>query len=250
MVDAGGLSDALRISSNGVTLEGFTAENVTCLGCAGILVISDNNTLRGNTVRRSYEGVLLQAANNNTVVQNLIEDCAEDGLDVEGSSYNSLVYNNPSHNGDAGIDIDDGSHHNLLEGNVAIGNDCGVSLEESDYNVLMNNTAAYNVFGRRFRHLSFNVLRNNSAYGNRYNVGTSGGLLAAGGKVHFENDVDTTNTVEGMPVYFLIGASDLFLDSSYRCRRSLLLQLRKRHLEGPSHLRKQHGDLLLQQAAC
>jgi putative surface-exposed virulence protein len=39
--------------------------------------------------------------------------------------------------------------------------------------------------------------------GNRYNFGADG-----------HNDIDTTNLVDGKPVYYLVGASDRVIDSS------------------------------------
>jgi len=45
--------------------------------------------------------------------------------------------------------------------------------------------------------------------GNRYNFETLGKSYS-----HFNNDIDTSNLVDGKPIYYLVGASGTVVDSS------------------------------------
>ena len=75
--------------------------------------------------------------------------------------------------------------HNTLSGNNATSNPYGISLDSSNYNTLTNNTMN----------------------GNKYNF-----ILSGYANSEF-NQIDTTNLVDGKPVYFINSGADTVYDS-------------------------------------
>ena len=53
------------------------------------------------------------------------------------------------------------------------------------------------------------ILRNNRIYNNVYNIGIPGTTLT-----HFNHNIDTSNTVDGKPIYYLVGESNRTLDET------------------------------------
>jgi len=166
------------LTSNNNTIEG---NNVSDNGFRGIqLEESNNNTIKGNNVSDNDDGIFLFSSRNNTIVGNTANGNRY-GILFHSSSNNTVEGNNASDNDDCGIRLDGSSNNNIIEGNNANNNDCGISLYFS----------------------SNNSMRGNMMSGNRYNFGADG-----------YNDIDTTNFVDGKPVYYLVGASDKVIDSS------------------------------------
>jgi parallel beta-helix repeat protein len=79
----------------------------------------------------------------------------------------------------------------------------------SSNNSLSGNIITNNYYGIWFYWSSFNVLRNNSIIDNRYNFGVQeGGWLS-----NFIQDVDTSNTVDGKPIYYWVNCQNLEVPS-------------------------------------
>jgi parallel beta-helix repeat protein len=94
---------------------------------------------------------------------------------------------------------------NVTVKNTQIENfDYGIRLESSSNNSISGNNIANNRYGITLHHSSNNSLRDNVMGGNFYNFGVYGSLLS-----HFVNDVDASNTVDGKPVYYLVGVRDV-----------------------------------------
>jgi parallel beta-helix repeat protein len=135
VVDGLGNDSAITLEADGVVLEGFRATNSSEYfyyrippipeATAGILVLSDNNTLIGNNA--SYNlgwGILLIG------------------------SYNHLMHNIASNNSRDGIKIGGDGRNNVLEDNIVSNNNVGISLvTEWPY---PNNTLRHNqIFGNK-----------------------------------------------------------------------------------------------------
>ena len=98
IVDAGGEGNAIILSVDVITVEGF---NVTNSGSswwdAGIEVISSNNNITGNNVCNMYRGIALSSCNNNTITGNTLDD---DGIQLINSCNNKIYLNNFLNNSD------------------------------------------------------------------------------------------------------------------------------------------------------
>ncbi|HYN44475.1 MAG TPA: NosD domain-containing protein, partial [Candidatus Limnocylindrales bacterium] len=146
VVHASWSGSAITLSADGITLEGFIAEGAYSYDSpeAGIRLISNSNTLIGNTA---------------------------------------------SNNGDYSAGT-------------------GISLSASSNNILIGNTASNNIYGITVSSSSKNVLINNIMKGNNYNFGLDGSSDS-----DFDNQIDTTNLVDGKPVYYIKGAINRVYDS-------------------------------------
>jgi parallel beta-helix repeat protein len=100
------------------------------------------------------------------------------------------------------------SSNNSISGNTMIHNEVGILLMDHN-NTLVNNTVSGNVFGI-WLSSSHNILRNNTMIDNRYNL-IEGIWLFESSPV---NDVDTSNTVNGKPIYILTNKSNVLIDPS------------------------------------
>jgi len=131
--------------------------------------------IEGNRiVNNYYGGILLEGCTNNTVVDNVVMDNELFGIHLWNSA------------------------HNYLRNNTVVNNGHGITLYGNTFN---------------------NTLRNNNMTGNIYNFG----LIMRGDTYDFAstnvsnpsfvNDIDTSNTVNGRPVYCLVGQRDVKIPS-------------------------------------
>jgi nitrous oxidase accessory protein len=76
VVDGGGSGSSIKLSANGITLEGFTATGGGYLPDAGIKVTSNNNMLIGNNVsnNKNYGIYLLSSSNSNIFYNNFFNN--------------------------------------------------------------------------------------------------------------------------------------------------------------------------------
>ena len=101
------------------------------------------------------------------------------------------------------------SSNNTLAGNIVFANnEYGIHLVFSSNNVLTGNiVSSNNEYGILLIRSSNNVLTGNTASNNQYNFGVDGWFFS-----DFNNYVDTSNTVDGKPIYYLIGVADAVYD--------------------------------------
>ena len=223
--------------SNGSRVENITAwSNLFGL----YLTYSSNNTLVNNTASDSYHGIYLGSSSNNTLINNTVSGSFSHGIYLEDSSNNYLSNNTASNNCE-GIYLESSSSNNLsnnralnntwrggcgisggiqlwdssnntLSHNVALdNNDYGIYLEDSsNNNTLVNNTVSNTTAwgsvegpGISLYQCSYNTLRNNTMLGNDYNFDVYGEELS-----QFVHNIDTSNTVNGKPVYYWVDEQD------------------------------------------
>jgi parallel beta-helix repeat protein len=103
---------------------------------------------------------------------------------------------------DTGIRFYRGSNNTILENSLA-NNDWGLYLEYSKNNTISGNNITNNDKGIRISMSPNNVLRDNQIGNNRYNFGLSGANF-----VDYVNDIDTSNTVDGKPIYYWVNEKD------------------------------------------
>jgi parallel beta-helix repeat protein len=83
--------NAVKITIDGCTLEGFTLRNSA--SPAAIFIKSDQNTIRNNTLLNNTRGIFLQSAMKNTLSGNTITDNNEYGIVLEESRDNVIEKN-------------------------------------------------------------------------------------------------------------------------------------------------------------
>jgi len=157
-IDGGGTGVVVDISSDGVTISGFTVlnggfgihlyffNNNTVTGNNAnsnhlygiVLASSSNNTIIGNNVSNNHVGIVLSFSSNNTIIGNNVSNNGV-GIWLDVSSNNTIMGNNVS-NKIGGIYLIYSSNNNIITGNTASNNDYGISLAySSNNNIIMGN---------------------------------------------------------------------------------------------------------------
>jgi len=185
---------------------------------------SENNTIIQNTINSKRYiwhamtcGIYLNSSNNNVLLENtandkglsnFIDSGETHGICIISSNENILEKNTAQNNkgtGD-GIYIKD-SNNNIIKDSVLKDNNRGLALLSSNNNTLDSNTADNNIVGI-YLGGSANILKNNQMTDN----------CIANFAITFEpnlnNEIDTTNLVQGKKIYYLREQSDIIIDSS------------------------------------
>jgi len=156
VVNAGGSGSAIKLSVNGIILEGFTATG----GDTGITVGSNSNKLSGNKASNNYyHGIYLSSSSDNTLNGNNASNDGN-GIYLSSSSNNTLNGNNVSNDGN-GIYLSSSSN-NTLNGNNASNDDTGIYLSSSSNNTLNGNNASNDDTGIYLSSSSNNTLNGNN----------------------------------------------------------------------------------------
>ena len=145
------------------------------------------------------------------------------GFTVKGATYPGCIgiyLNNVDHCNISGNDASDNyfgivlssSSSNTITNNYASYNNMGIGLfDYSRSNTITGNNANYNLgmigTGIGLDKSGNNTLRNNLMSGNMYNFGAEGFSYS-----ELDNDIDTSNLVDGKPIYYLVDASGVVID--------------------------------------
>jgi len=215
------------VSSTNITL---TGNNITCDGAGMYLsnssqvLIAQNNITNGTSTN---SGIYLYKSFNNTIVDNRLTVFAGEGIALDESCNNTVTgntitgYPDPHFGGYAGFGItlgraypgDNDSSYNTFSENYI--ENMGWVLKSFGYynshhnNVFSGNIMANNTYGVVLEN-SFNfTFKDNSLTGNTYNMRVYGDDLP-----HFYHDIDTSNTVNGKPIYYLMNQQNLTINKS------------------------------------
>jgi thermitase len=101
------------------------------------------------------------------------------------------------------------SNQNTVDSGKMLKNKFNLQVEKSDNNTVTDNEASGGTNGFILENSRYNTLRNNIMTGNVYNFGVDGDDL-----LHFIQDIDTSNTVNGKSVQYLVNRQGLSIDPS------------------------------------
>ena len=178
---------------------------------AGVGVQRDNIVIDGagysiQTRGYVYRGIDLTGRSNVTI-KNMKIRGFNHGIYLDGSSGNTISGNDitgPISGGyPAGFWVWNSSNNNISGNKITAHNEYGILFQLSNNNTISGNTLTNNRVGIRLSHSSNNVLRNNQMNGNNENFGIGYSSLS-----EFIQDIDTSNTVEGKPIYYWINEHD------------------------------------------
>jgi parallel beta-helix repeat protein len=126
------------------------------------------------------------------------DNCAVDSFKIIGAYYGVYVQ----------------SSNNTISNNVISENQSGVELSyETGSNTLANNKISHNTLnGLRIYYSSENTLRDNTIQDNAVNFEVYGSTSTD--SIDYNQDIDTSNTVDGKPIYYLVGAHNTFIDAT------------------------------------
>ena len=162
----------------------------------------DSITLNGNShslqdsTGSNFYGIQLSRRQNVTLVNVAISGFIND-IYLEYSHNNRIISSCLLHSPSNGIYLYHSTNNNLTDNILKNAHEKAIYLYLSDSNILSGNTVTDNERGVFFQEAKNNILRNNIMTANKPSIFVYGYLAQ-----NFINDADTTNTVDGKPVYY------------------------------------------------
>jgi parallel beta-helix repeat protein len=159
-----------------------------------VMVTASHVNITGFTIRNSgsgyrYSGVFLSNSANSNISGNIITSNTGSG------AFGMLLQYSDS---------------NVISGNILSYNRMGIELQYySNDNFIYGNTIVNNSGGIVLYLSGGSKLRNNTINNNSHNFGVYGPYFST-----YLNDIDTSNTVNGKPVYYLINQKNLIINPS------------------------------------
>lgn len=172
-------------------------------------------------------GLELAFSSNNRVEDNILANNSVVGIDLDGSENdNNIIRNNRLRGNNYGVDVDSSSR-NLFQDNLLTENSLGVSFDACGENTMIGNIiqgGAYGVFLVSSWNNVFtgNTLRDAMVFGiflqsSNFNVFASNAMSNCSIMIYgydaseYRNDIDSTNTVNGKPVYYVFGQKGVLI---------------------------------------
>jgi parallel beta-helix repeat protein len=200
----------LNIVANNSSIAGFTITNAPS---RGINLRGRGNSVVNNSVNDGRCGIYLSSSSNCTISLNAVENSSEFGIRLDDSSRNTITQNSLlanywgmyiSHSSDNTISL------NNIEEQVWI----GIDIVRSSNNSINSNNVTNSGFGIALDLSPNNILRNNVMANNTYNFGLVTEGLYPSDTALTINEVDTSNTVNGKPVYYWVNKRNMTVPSN------------------------------------
>jgi len=218
IVDGMGNGTVVTVIADNVTINDFTIRNsgeryvygepaIWCGIMVGGYEMPVNYTsISNNTLKDNYIGVFLYYALNGTLRANNIENNTSG---VWLISYGANVVNNTVSHNDRGL-VTQGLvwsnvSHNAIESNEGV----GMHLDSCFSSVLDGNRVERNGWGIDVAESADLTLKRNDLADNQHGFGIFGNSLTS-----YMHNIDSSNTVNGKPVYYLANKQNFTVDSS------------------------------------
>ncbi|MCI0497050.1 MAG: right-handed parallel beta-helix repeat-containing protein [Thermoplasmata archaeon] len=193
-----------QVHADNVTLSGFTIRYGTY---TVYLDEADHCTISNNVITQGYVGLLMDGtledpALDNTISGNTVTANTGEGMWITSETARTLIEdNNVTDNGDIGIHIYYAGRQ-TVRGNTVAGNVVGITVHQTPDCLLDGNAIGPNdAQGLVISYSTDLTMTDNEMSGNLYNLEVTSGNIA-----DFEHDIDTSNTVDGRPVHYWVGA--------------------------------------------
>ena len=191
IIDGGGQGTVVKLAKvvngmtdvEGVIIEGFTIRNSgqqLFEDRYGVEIFGFYNTIRNNIITNNNKAGVYVYADKNRITKNVIANNDWWGVFIATEANDNEITGNNITNNVYGIQV--------MSARVTISENYVIDNEQ--YGILLDN--AYDC-----------VLKNNHIEGSKFNFAVLGGALS-----DFLHDIDSTNTVNGRPIYYLINRQD------------------------------------------
>ncbi|MEE9341962.1 MAG: NosD domain-containing protein [Thermoplasmata archaeon] len=165
------------------------AGQVILANCTGVLVENQN-------ISDADTGIQLGVSFGNIVRANNVSSNDWDGVSLTYSNSN-FVGSNTAHGNRQGLRLHHSDGNNVSNNNASWNNWSGIRLDRSDANGLSSNNFSFNDVGMNLYRSSAEIISDNVMF-------DDGILIWGSSREHWNtHDIDTTNTVNGSPVYYL-----------------------------------------------
>ncbi|MCG2826563.1 MAG: right-handed parallel beta-helix repeat-containing protein [Thermoplasmatales archaeon] len=192
----------------------YSSENIirnsTCYNnsARGIVLwqSSSSNQIINCTSYNNNCGINLYSSSNNNQISNCtVYNNSWYGIGSHSSS-NNIITNCTCYHNDLGIYLYYFSDNNQILNCICHNNSHGIKLSSPSY--IINCTVYSNSYGIEM-YSSNNYLRYNTIHNNTYNFGVWDWHISG-----YYQDIDETNTINDMPIYYITDQSDLIFDES------------------------------------
>jgi len=201
----------LNINANNVSVTGFTIQNAPS---RGINLKGQGNSVIHNNVEGGWCGIYLSNSSNSTISLNTVTNSLEYGILVSDSQNNTITLNRLVADGWHAMYISHASNNIISQNNITEHIWIGIDIVYSSNNMVSSNRVTNGGFGIALDKSPNNTLRNNIMANNTYNFGlVTEGLYPSGISLTI-NDVDTSNTVNGKPVYYWVNKRNMAIPSN------------------------------------
>jgi parallel beta-helix repeat protein len=197
----------INVTADGVNITGFKImETGRSYNLGGIMLSNVRNCIINNIgiFLDRNSGIYLDNSYENTISYNIISNVSI-GISLHSGGENSITCNTVS---DAwrGVSLSS-SPRNIVTNNHISKSDVGISIRESDENTIINNHISNNSIGIFLVCSSNNNITRNTMIEN--------GFFTQGESPEewFSNKIDTTNTVNGNPIYYFINQTGFTVPS-------------------------------------
>jgi len=193
-----------RIYSDNVTLDGFTIQ----YGSSYMVYLDtvDHCTISNNRITMGYVGILidgnyLNGASNNTITGNNVTGNTYIGIQVGSDGGFNVITDNVVTDNGHGIQLYFTGFETVTNNIVSDNDDMGIFIHQCDDSLIQNNTVEGNVWRGIYMSWSTNnTLRDNTLNDNPYNT-----EFISNDILDYRHDIDTSNTVDGRPIYYWVG---------------------------------------------
>ncbi|PKP59793.1 hypothetical protein CVT91_06160 [Candidatus Atribacteria bacterium HGW-Atribacteria-1] len=185
-----------EVTADYVNISMFTISGADGTNRAGICFGSSvgHCNVSDNVVRNNECGIsLLSYSDNNNISENNILDNGV-GIHLCGSAYNNIAHNDLLQNGSGIVNA-------MLFGDP--------EWNRAIENRIIGNNISGGGLGIYLRFAPRSYLRNNSITNNTYNFGIWGSRVS-----DYVEDIDSSNTLDGKPMYYLVNEQDKVIDAA------------------------------------
>ena len=213
-------ANVLTVMANYATINGFDIRNASAFG---VNVAGIGNVITGNTIVEDGQGIHLSNSENCVISHNLVATSG-DLIDVEYSANNVISQNRLVGSvSRVGISLLYASNNTVTDNTVSGGiGEGAILLCLSEDNFIGSNNVTGNQVGLGLVGSVNNTLRANIMVDNWCNFASfdavTGGAPENAPYVWYgSNDVDSSNTVDGKPIYYWINVADRAVPSDAGC---------------------------------
>jgi len=135
------------------------------------------------------------------------------GVYLWGTNNTMISGNNVAGTWNSAIILHMSSNNSIVGNHIADNTWIGILLYSSSHNLLTGNRITENWYGIWLNMSSNNTFRSNNLIDNRFNFYLRDLNFKAWGPMHFVNDVDVSNTVNGKPIYYWVKKQDAIVPS-------------------------------------
>jgi len=181
-----------------------------------IFVNTKNSEIKNCSLSNNKSGIRIRISSNVNITQNIFTENGE-GVTIWESTDILVNENQIANNTENGIKFFDSKESNIISDNHITG--CSVGIEftaSSNNNTITGNTIANNSQGILFTISTYNTLRNNRMFNNEHHFSIEHDHYSDPSRElpYLINDIDSSNTVDGKPMYYWINQQNKTVPSN------------------------------------